>query len=138
MLVGFEVEQDVARIGPRVMLLNARKVQRGGDGEEELILLAIEDVSERRWAERKLAVEGARVLEQVVEREHLAREDAEAANRAKDVFLATLSHELRSPLHAVLQWVVMLREGRLDAATASRALETIERNTRAQAQLIED
>ena len=63
---------------------------------------------------------------------------AEDANRAKDDFLATVSHELRTPLTAMLGWARLLRGGRLDAAAASHALEVIERNTEAQAQLIED
>jgi PAS domain S-box-containing protein len=67
-----------------------------------------------------------------------ARTAAEEANRAKDEFLATLSHELRTPLTPILGWTVMLRGGRSDPATLTRGLEVIERNVRAQAQLIED
>jgi PAS domain S-box-containing protein len=67
-----------------------------------------------------------------------ARKAAEEANRAKDEFLATLSHELRTPLTPILGWTVMLRGGRTDAPTTMRGLEVIERNVRAQAQLIED
>lgn len=58
------------------------------------------------------------------------------AGRAKDDFLASLSHELRTPLNALLGWVQLLRTGGLDEASSCRALETIERNARAQAQLI--
>ena len=75
---------------------------------------------------------------QLLEREKAAREDAQAANHAKDEFLATLSHELRTPLNAILGWVRLLNSGSLDAGTTQRALEIIERNTRLQAQLIED
>jgi PAS domain S-box-containing protein len=64
--------------------------------------------------------------------------EAEGANRAKDQFLATLSHELRTPLTAMLGWVLMLRSGRLTADEAAGALASIERNTRVQAQLIND
>ena len=71
-------------------------------------------------------------------REQQAREEAQAANRAKDDFLATLSHELRTPLNAMLGWTSLLASGQLDAATTKRAVEIIDRNTRVQAQLIED
>jgi PAS domain S-box-containing protein len=64
--------------------------------------------------------------------------EAEGANRAKDQFLATLSHELRTPLTAMLGWVLMLRSGRLSGDEATNALASIERNTRVQAQLIND
>jgi PAS domain S-box-containing protein len=71
------------------------------------------------------------------ERERLLQ-DAEAASRAKDQFLATLSHELRTPLNAVVGWAHMLRSGKLDENATARAIETIDRNARAQSQLISD
>jgi signal transduction histidine kinase len=67
-----------------------------------------------------------------------ANEELEEANRIKDEFLATLSHELRTPLNAMLGWAQVLRSGKVDAPTTDRALEAIERNARAQAQLISD
>ncbi len=70
--------------------------------------------------------------------EKAARAEAEAANRAKDEFLAMASHELRTPLNAILGWAQLLRSGKLDASAHLRAVETIERNGRAQVQLIED
>ncbi|HEY7499259.1 MAG TPA: ATP-binding protein [Vicinamibacterales bacterium] len=63
---------------------------------------------------------------------------AEDANRLKDEFLATLSHELRTPLNAILGWVQMLQSGVLTAERKEEAVETIGRNARLQAQLIED
>ena len=68
----------------------------------------------------------------------VARNDAEAANRAKDEFLAVLSHELRTPLNAVFGWAQMLRKGQVQGDAAKRALETIVRNANAQLQLIDD
>src|SRR5437870_3858921 len=71
-------------------------------------------------------------------REQAARAEAEHANRTKDEFLATLSHELRTPLSAILGWSHLVRSGKLDKPQMSRAYETIERNARAQSQLIDD
>ena len=71
-------------------------------------------------------------------RARIARAEAEAANRSKDEFLATLSHELRTPLNAILGWASLLKGGQLGPADSANAVETIERNARVQAQLIED
>jgi signal transduction histidine kinase/CheY-like chemotaxis protein len=69
---------------------------------------------------------------------HAAKEDGENAHRMKDEFLSTISHELRTPLNAVLGWVHLLRTGKLDQPTATRGLESIDRNIRLQAQLTAD
>ncbi|MGH9958749.1 MAG: hybrid sensor histidine kinase/response regulator, partial [Pyrinomonadaceae bacterium] len=72
------------------------------------------------------------------ERESNARAHAEESNRLKDEFLATVSHELRTPLTAILGWSRMLEAGSINDPMAERALETIRRNAKAQAQIIDD
>jgi PAS domain S-box-containing protein len=94
----------------------------------------------------ELARRGATVIERrrleeeratLLAREREARAQADLANRAKDEFLATVSHELRNPLNAILGWSALLQKRELPADVL-RALGTIERNARAQARLIED
>jgi len=81
-----------------------------------------------------MAIERARLYEA----EQQARLEAEMANRMKDDFLATISHELRSPLNSILGWVLLLREGRLSEDATTAALKTVERSARAQDRLIGD
>ncbi|WP_051972041.1 MHYT domain-containing protein [Massilia sp. 9096] len=80
----------------------------------------------------------ARERDALLARERAARDEAERLSAMKDEFLATLSHELRTPLNAMLGWAGMLQRGVRDDATLKRGLEAIERNARAQGQLIED
>ena len=94
-----------------------------------LVASAIRDITDRKQAER----ERVNLI-----REQTARAEAEAANRIKDEFLVVLSHELRSPLNAILGWTRLLRDRDLDPAKRLNALDVIERNTKAQAQLIDD
>ncbi len=76
--------------------------------------------------------------QELLTRERAARDEAERLSALKDEFLATLSHELRTPLNAILGWASMLQRGSRDDETTRRGLETIERNARAQGQLIDD
>jgi len=127
-LRNFEVEHDFEQIGQKIMLLNAWKIIQ--TGETPRILLAIEDITRRKQFE----AERLRLLSQ----EQAARQEAEAANRAKDESLSNLSHELRNPLNIMLGWSQLLRSGRLNAEDMGRALESIEQSAKAQSQLIED
>jgi signal transduction histidine kinase/DNA-binding response OmpR family regulator len=88
-------------------------------------------------ADLALAEDLARRAALALTNARLYRESQET-NRMKDEFLATLSHELRSPLNSMLGWAKLLNTRKFDEATTKRAIEIIERNARAQAQLVED
>ena len=97
-------------------------------------------VTETKTAEHGTVSTIADVTDDVQRAEELrtARETAEAASAAKSEFLSSMSHELRTPLNAILGWASVLRTGRLDAGQSKKAFETIERNVKAQAQIISD
>jgi PAS domain S-box-containing protein len=90
----------------------------------------IRDIADRVRFERE--------REALMANEQAARMEAEAANRSKDLFLATLSHEVRTPLNAILGWATILRGADCDSADLREGMEVIERSCKAQAQLIED
>jgi PAS domain S-box-containing protein len=75
--------------------------------------------------------------QRAVEEEREARRAAEEASRAKDEFLAMLSHELRNPLSAINGWVALLKRGQVPPERVTHALEIIERNARRESQLVE-
>jgi signal transduction histidine kinase/ActR/RegA family two-component response regulator len=89
-------------------------------------------------AVRSYTVQVQRDREALLGNEQAARRDAESANRAKDMFLATLSHEMRTPLNAIVGWISILRMEGSAGANLAEGLDVIERNTKAQVQLMED
>ena len=123
-----EVEHEFPRVGRRTLVLNARKLRR--ESGQESILLVFEDRTEARNTERE--------REALLAMEQQARQRAEQADRIKDEFMATLSHELRAPLSAMVGWVHVLSAGGIDEATRGRGMAAIERSVKAQTRLIED
>jgi PAS domain S-box-containing protein len=117
-----------------VRWLNVRKqvfFDRSGEAPcpHHAILAAI-DITDRKRAELERI--------QLLAEAQAAREEAEAANRSKDQFVAIVAHELRSPLNSVMGWAKLLRTRKLEESVMAKALETIVRNTEAQVQLVED
>ena len=100
------------------------------DGRLVGAVLIFRDITERRRVEQERA--------KLLASERAAREHAETASRAKDEFVAMISHEIRSPLTAIMGWTQMLKKGKLNEAETARAIDTIERNAKNQVQLVED
>jgi PAS domain S-box-containing protein len=100
------------------------------DGKPIRLISTSRDITDRREAEKE--------RELLLKNEKAARKDAEIANRLRDEFLATVSHELRAPLNSILGWARLLEKGKLDQTTAEKAYNTIVRNAESQNRLIED
>ena len=113
----------------RIAVLTIHPI-RDQDGRVMLLHPTGFDITERKRAEEKIA--------RLLAEEQAAREVAEQATRAKDEFLALVSHELRSPLNAILGYTRMLRSGPGDREDINKATGVIERNAKAQLQIVED
>lgn len=99
-------------------------------GEPKNMMGIVQTITDKKLASEELS--------KVYASEKKARDEAEEANRAKDFFLAVVSHELRSPLNAILGWTKILLNKDLDGETRKKALETIEKSARSQAKLLDD
>jgi signal transduction histidine kinase/ActR/RegA family two-component response regulator len=102
----------------------------GVDDQFKGYIGSVIDITERKAAEAE--------RDRLLQLEQAARTEAETANRIKDEFLAVLSHELRSPLNPILGWARLLQTREFQPAEIKKAIATIERNAKLQAQLIED
>ncbi|MFY9825039.1 MAG: CHASE3 domain-containing protein [Thermoanaerobaculia bacterium] len=120
----------ISRDGRETPIEDSAAPIKGADGKVLGVVLVFRDVSERRGFEREQA--------RLAESERMARIQAEEANRSKDEFLATVSHELRNPLNAIAGWTVILRSGPADTQACLHAAEVIERNARALTRIVED
>ncbi len=103
----------------------------------EGVSVFVTDVSDV-YEELRLRKQAEAERDRLLQLEQAARTEAETANRIKDEFLAVLSHELRSPLNPILGWANLLQTREFDSAALKKAIATIERNAKLQAQLIED
>jgi PAS domain S-box-containing protein len=126
----FSFDHRIIRPDGQVRILHARGRVEFDAGGQPIRLLGIgHDITERKQAEDEAAL---------LIREQAARREAEAANDAKDAFLATLSHELRTPLNAALGWAHVLREASQLDDRSTRAVQAICRNLLVQARLVSD
>ncbi|HEX4963290.1 MAG TPA: CHASE3 domain-containing protein [Thermoanaerobaculia bacterium] len=120
----------LSRDGKETPIEDSAAPIKDAEGKVLGVVLVFRDVSEKKHFEKE--------RERLAASERLARIRAEEANRAKDEFLATVSHELRNPLNAITGWTVILRTGAAKPEAALHASEVIERNARALSKLVED
>lgn len=138
----FDTEFRIIQPSGTIVYLKADGiVLRGADGTAERMLGVNADITEEKLAKNKLQKAYDEVEAKVVERTaqlEAAKIAAENANKAKDLFLATLSHELRSPLSAILSWTQLMERGILPPEKISIGIRTIKESVWAQNQLIGD
>lgn len=136
------LERDVFPAFGRVGQWRGESVGRRRDGSTFPIELSVSAIEEGGFALVVRDITERKAIDQERERllsvEKLARAEAEMASRAKDEFLAMISHELRTPMTAMMGWTWLLRAGSLADEDRVRAIDVIERNMKLQAQIIED
>jgi signal transduction histidine kinase/ActR/RegA family two-component response regulator len=128
---------DTARVVSEKKDYSARAVG-AGPGELGLLVATFNEMLDSLHQRDEALQDTRRRLEATLEERTALYREAEQANRVKDEFLATLSHELRTPMNAIVGWTSLLAAGNLDPETTARAIASIDRNAKAQVRLIED
>ncbi|MBE9010584.1 PAS domain-containing protein, partial [Pseudanabaenaceae cyanobacterium LEGE 13415] len=130
---GSDLNSDYRIVKPNgeIRWLNCKgHIERNEQGTPIRMLGVTQDITEIKQKDFRRS--------KLLKQEQAARVEAETANQNKDEFLAVVTHELKTPLNAILGWAKLLRTRNLDSESVDRALETIERNAESQSQLIED